>query len=133
MNQQKKDTNRIAKVNSLIEHELGPILREFLEGEEGLVTISRVETSRDMKWAKVWISILGGDDEKIFNRINSHIYEIQGELNKSFATKVIPRLQFFLDTTPRYVEHVDELIKKIHEEDEPKTQKSKRKTTSQNS
>lgn len=112
--EKRKNTNRIAKVNSLIEHQLGPILHEFLEGEKGLVTISKVETSADMKWAKIWISILGGDDAKILKLINLHIYEIQGELNKSFATKIIPRLQFFLDTSPRYVEHIEDLIKKIH-------------------
>ena len=41
---------------------------------------------------------------------------VKGAMNKHFATKIIPRLQFFLDTSPRYVEHIDELIRKIHEE-----------------
>src|SRR5262245_44228178 len=103
----KKDTNRIAKVNAKIQIELGLILHEFLIGETGLVTISKVETSKDMKWAKIWISILGGDDSKILNRLNSHIYEIQGEINKHFATKIIPRISFYLDTSPRYVQHID--------------------------
>ncbi len=114
----KKDTNRIAKVNSLIEHELGPVLHEYLENEKGFITITKVETSRDMKWAKVWISILNGDDDKILAAIEKNIYHIQGEVNKGFATKIIPRLQFFLDTSPRYVAHIDELVKKIHEEKE---------------
>ncbi len=112
----KKDTNRIAKVNSLIEHALGPVLREFLENHKGLVTISKVETSRDMKWTKVWISIFGGDDQKILDYLTRNIYELQGELNKNFATKVIPRLQFFLDTSPRYAEHIDEVLREIHKE-----------------
>ncbi|MCL5774785.1 MAG: ribosome-binding factor A [Patescibacteria group bacterium] len=114
----KKDTNRIAKVNSLIQKELGPILHEFLDFQKGLVTISKVETSRDMKWAKVWISIFNGDDEKILGYISRNIYDVQGELNKHFATKIIPRLQFFLDTSPRYVEHIDELVRKVHEEEQ---------------
>lgn len=116
MNKPKKDTNRIARVNSLIEHKLGPILHEELAGGPGIVTISKVETSKDMKWTKVWISIFGGDDNGILKHINSRIYQIQGAMNKHFSTKIIPRLQFFLDTSPRYVEHIDELIKKIHEE-----------------
>lgn len=116
--QVKKDTNRIAKVNSLIQKELGPILHEFLDFQKGLVTISKVETSRDMKWAKVWISIFNGDDEKILGYISRNIYDVQGELNKHFATKIIPRLQFFLDTSPRYVEHIDELVRKVHEEEQ---------------
>ena len=87
-----KDTNRIAKVNSLIQHELGPILHEFLDWQKGLVTISKVETSRDMKWAKVWISIFNGDDKQILDYIKKNIYDLQGEMNKHFATKIIPRL-----------------------------------------
>lgn len=116
MNIRKKDTNRIAKVNSLIQRELGPALLEFLQGQEGLVTITKVETSKDMKWTKVWISIFGGDDNKILNHLQKNIYDIQGELNKHFYTKIIPRISFHLDTSPRYVQHIEELAKKIHEE-----------------
>ncbi len=112
----KKDTNRIAKVNSLVEKELGLILREFLDWQNGLVTITKVDTSRDMKYAKVWISILNGDDAKILEHLSKNIYDIQGELNKNFKTKIIPRISFHLDTSPRYVEHIDELIREVHEE-----------------
>jgi len=118
MKKPQKNTNRIAKVNSLIEHELGPILHEFLSGEKSLVTISKVETSRDMKWAKIWISIFGGEDERILASIKNGVFEIQGEMNKHFATKIIPRLQFFLDTSPRYAQHISELIEEIHKEEE---------------
>ena len=129
----KKDTNRIAKVNSLLEKELGPILHEFLDWQSGLVTITKVETSRDMKYAKIWISILNAPsaadsqvidakndvtlaDKKILDHLSKNIYDIQGEINKHFNTKIIPRLSFHLDTSPRYVEHIDELIREVHEE-----------------
>jgi ribosome-binding factor A len=133
----KKDTNRIAKVNSLIQHELGPILHEFLDAEKALVTITKVETSRDMKWAKIWISIFHPYtpkptqpsktpspvvkkkedlDKRILDFLAKNIYDIQGEVNKHFHTKIIPRISFHLDVSPRYVQHIDELIKKVHEE-----------------
>ncbi len=114
----KKDTNRIAKVNSLIQLELGKILHEFLYEEKGITTISKVETSKDMKWAKIWISIFNGDDNKILALLSKNIYYVQGEMNKHFATKIIPRISFHLDTSPRYVEHIEEVLRKIHEEDE---------------
>lgn len=117
MQKPKKDTNRIAKVNSLIQHGLGRILHEFLESEKGIVTISKVETSKDMKWAKIWISIFNGNDEKILNLLNKNIYYIQGEMNKNFATKIIPRISFYLDTSPRYVERIEEVIRKIHKDE----------------
>lgn len=138
----KKDTNRIAKVNSLIQHELGPVLHKFLDWQKGLVTIAKVETSRDMKWAKIWISIFhpvnpkpphqsaasgAGQagkkpetpqelDKKIMDFLAKNIYDIQGEVNKHFHTKIIPRISFHLDVSPRYVQHIEELVKEIHEE-----------------
>lgn len=114
---QRKNTNRIEKVNSLIQKIVGGEIQQYLEGGPGLVTVSKVEASRDLKWAKIWISIIGGDDDKIMALLQRHLYEIQGELNRSLAMKVIPRLQLFLDTSPRYAQHINELIKEIHEED----------------
>ncbi len=112
----KKDTNRIAKVNSLIQHELGPVLHEYLENFKGLVTITKVDTSRDMKWAKVWISIFNGEDDAILKFLAKNIYDIQGEVNKHFHTKIIPRISFHLDTGPRYAQHIEEVLREIHEE-----------------
>lgn len=130
----KKDTNRIAKVNSLVQHELGPILQEFLDWQNGIVTITKVETSKDMKWAKIWISILNPSvvkkpgqnnvptdnaalDKKVLEHLTANIYDIQGEVNKHFHTKIIPRISFHLDTSPRYVEHIDELLREIHKDE----------------
>ena len=137
MKEVKKDTNRIAKVNSLIQKELGPILHEFLDWQKGLVTITKVDTSKDMKWAKIWISIFHPDpsrpdpanksrkikigsevlDKKIMDFLGKNIYDVQGEVNKHFHTKIIPRISFKLDTSPRYVQHIDELLKEMHEEE----------------
>jgi ribosome-binding factor A len=114
----KKPTNRIDKLNSLIQQLVGEIIHPYLHGMNGLTTVSKVEISGDARWAKVWISIVGGDDDEIFTTLKDNIYDIQGELNRRLAMKLVPRLQFFLDTSPRYAQHIDELIKKIHEEDE---------------
>ncbi len=115
--QPKKNPNRINKINSHIQQVLGEILREYISEHEGLVTISKVETSNDMKWAKIWISIFGGSDKDILDTIQKNIYDIQGSLNRTFTTKIVPRLQFFLDTSPRYAQRIDELIRKIHDEE----------------
>lgn len=120
--QKSTNANRLEKMNSLIQRLVGASLLDFLNDQDGLVTVSRVETSGDSKWSKVWISIVGGDDDKIFAVINKNIYDIQGDLNKHLGMKMTPRLQFFLDTTPRYVQHIDELTHKIHEEEGNETE-----------
>lgn len=112
-----KPTNRIEKVNSLIQQELGSELHSLLEDNNALVTISKVETSKDLKWAKVWISIVGGNDEKILKDIEKNIYQLQGQINRTLNLKIVPRLQFYLDTGPRYAQHIETLIDQIKKED----------------
>jgi ribosome-binding factor A len=117
MTNDKKPSNRIQKLNSLVQQELGPIIAPYLEGETGLITVTKVEISGDLKWAKVWVSILGGNDERIFEVLKNNVYDIQGELNRLLPTKVLPRLQFFLDTSSRYAARINEVINEIHEEE----------------
>lgn len=114
---QRKNTNRIDKINSLIQKQVGNTILPIMKGENGLVTVSRVETSRDMKWTKVWISTVGADDTHIMKVLEKNIYEIQGDLNRALGMKIVPRIQFFLDTSPRYVDRINELIRTIHKEE----------------
>lgn len=115
----KKPKVRVQRVNSLIQELLGPVLVEYCQDAgNGLVTISKVETSPDMRHAKIWLSILGGQDETIFSSIKKNIYDIQGELNRSLNMKIIPRLEFALDTSPRNAQHISELFQRIHQQNE---------------
>ncbi len=117
MQQQPKNPHKLDKLSSLIQQIVGASLLQLLDSSKGIATVSRVEISGDSKWAKVWVSIVGGDDDQVLGAIQKNIYDIQGDVNQRLGMKMTPRLQFFLDTTPRYVQHIDELIKKIHEED----------------
>ncbi len=117
-----KPSHRIEKVNALLQQLVGEILLTEVQLLRGMITVTRVEASRDLKWAKVFVSIVGADDDKssdnkILELIHKHMYDIQGEVNRRMEMKIVPRLQFFLDTTPRYAEHINELIKQIHEEE----------------
>ena len=116
---EKNKTNRIAKVNALIQKEVGRIIHEYASDGPGIVTVSSVETSRDLRWTKVWLSILGGDDTKILAHLNHNLYDIQGQLNNVLKMKITPRIQFFLDTSPRYAQHIDEVIQTIHKPELP--------------
>lgn len=119
---QQKPSHRIEKVNALLQQLVGEIILTHVEIYDALVTVSKVEASRDLKWAKIWISIVGaGDakssDKKIMETLHKNLYEIQGEVNRRLEMKIVPRLQLFLDTTPRYAQHINELIEQIHGED----------------
>ncbi len=116
MKQVQKKSHRVEKTNALIQKLLGEIVQPYLD-TSGLVTISKVETSGDMRWTKVWVSIFGIEDEAVLKNLERNIYAIQGELNRRLMMKITPRIKFLVDTSPRYAEHITELINTIHAED----------------
>lgn len=115
--QEPKNPNRIPKLNSLLQQLIGEAILPYVKTENGLTTVSQVEVSGDVKWAKVWISIVAGDDDAIFKILLDNIYDIQGVINNKLGMKMTPRIQFYLDTSPRYAQHINELIQKVNEED----------------
>ena len=125
----KKNTNRMEKVNSLLEHMLAQIIVPYIKDEEGITSIQKVETSRDLKWAKVWITIVDGKDGKIMSTLRDNIYDIQGEVNQRMETKIVPRISFHLDTTGRYAQHINEIFKQIENErtDEQSSEQSEQR------
>src|SRR5258708_5477902 len=108
-----KKTNRVEKVNSLVQRLLGEILLPYFKSSEGVTTISKVEASKDLRWAKIWITIVGGNDQAILGMLKNNLYDIQGELNRMMQVKIVPRISFHLDTTARYAEHINKIFKEI--------------------
>jgi ribosome-binding factor A len=113
-----KKTNRVEKVNSLLEHLMGTVLLPYIKTVDGLVSIRKVETSKDLRWAKVWLTIVNGNDESIMGMLKNNLYDIQGEVNRLMEVKIVPRISFHLDTTARYADHISKIFKEIEHERE---------------
>ncbi len=115
-------SHRIDKIESLIKEEISLIfLFKLQELELGLLTITNVRVSADLKIAKIYISIMEKDKrEEALEKIKSKTKFIRSELASRITIKFVPELKFFLDDTLDYVEKIDELIKKIHENDNKK-------------
>lgn len=112
-------SHRIDKVESLIKEEISMIfLNKLRDTEIGFVTITRVKMSPDLRIAKVYISVLERDKrEAVLEKINSSNGYIRSELAHRIKIKFTPELKFFIDDTLDYVEKIEGLIKKIHEDD----------------
>lgn len=115
-------SHRIDKIESLIKEEISLIfLFKLQELELGLITITNVRVSADLKIAKIYVSIMEKDKrEDTLEKIKSKTKFIRSELASRITIKFVPELKFFLDDTLDYVEKIDELIKKIHENDDKK-------------
>lgn len=115
-NIQKSPSFRTQKIASRLTQILGPVIKEQLENRPDFVTITNVEISRDLKWAKVFISIIGQDDEAVLSELRKNIYTIQGEVNSQLHMKIFPRIDFVLDLNARHAAKISGIIKKLHEE-----------------
>lgn len=113
-----KKTNRVEKINALIQMLLGGIILPYTKDQDTIITISKVNTSKDLRWAKVWVTVVDeSKDQKVMKTLENNLFDIQGELNRLMEVKIVPRISFHLDTTSRYADHISQLFHQIEEED----------------
>jgi len=113
-------TRRQKRVASLIKEELSHLLIEGIQNSSsGLITITRVEMSPDLKTAHIYLSIFGGEQDEATLEL---LDEKKGYLRKSIASKVKlkynPLLIFSFDPNPDYEAKIDKLIEKIRKDEE---------------
>jgi len=84
--------DRLVKVNELIKQLAGElVLREVDFGKDVLVTVTRVETSRDLRYGKVLITVFPNDKERnVLEVLEKEIFGIQRMLNKKLNMRPIP-------------------------------------------
>ena len=108
-------SRRTERVNQLIKEEISNlILREVDFSRDVMVTITGVETSSDLKQAKVMVSIMPFlKAEKILRVLNSQVFNIQRLLNKKLNMKIVPKIKFELDESEEKTSRVEQLLRKI--------------------
>ncbi|HKB87793.1 MAG TPA: 30S ribosome-binding factor RbfA [Ignavibacteriaceae bacterium] len=110
---------RIDKLEHLLKEEVSMIfLYKLHDPAFGLLTITNVKLSPDLKIAKIYISVFEKEKrEAVLEKIRVRTGFIRTELAHRVKIKFIPELKFFIDDTLDYVEKIEGLIKKIHEDD----------------
>lgn len=110
------DSNRLDKVNRLLEKELAEILRQETAKTHGLmVSVSAVRTAPDLSFAKVFVSVFPSDKgTEIVKNLNTYVGGIRGALGNKVRhqLRIIPELRFEIDDSLDYLERIDELLKK---------------------
>ncbi len=117
---------RIDKVEHLIKEEISLIfLHKLADLNLGFVTITNVRVSPDLKIARIYLSILEKEKRDLaLDKIEDKKGLIRTELAHRIRIKFIPELRFFLDDTLDYVEKIEGLIRKIHEDDNKPNEES---------
>ena len=93
-------SNRIPRINDAIQKELSALLRTVKDPRvsEGMLTITHVDTTSALRYARVYVSALNCPDEKgLLNGLKSAAGYLRRELGSRIDLRYTPELQFFVD------------------------------------
>ncbi|MBQ0126881.1 MAG: 30S ribosome-binding factor RbfA [Bacteroidales bacterium] len=113
----KPATTRQLKVARELQRDLAEIIRSKGMAMFGgaMITVSEVRISPDLSVAKVYVSIFPSTKQvEALKILEDNKKAIRGELGHKVASqlRIVPDMDFYLDTTLDYAEHIDELLKK---------------------
>jgi ribosome-binding factor A len=108
---------RLDRVNQLIKEEVSTLLqRELKDPRLGFVTVTEVETSPDLRTAKVFVSVLG--DEEQWRASLAALVSARGFvrhwLRQHLDLRVTPALEFRADHSMEHAARIQELLKELH-------------------
>lgn len=109
------DSNRLQKVNRLIQKELGELFLVEAKKIPGvLITVTSVDVTADLSIAHAYLSIYPSDKgEEMVKNINDNVKTVRYDLGNRLRNqlRVIPELNFHLDDSLDYLENIDKLLK----------------------
>ena len=110
------NTTRQNKIASLLQKELANI---FVADGRNLyncmITVTKTTITSDLSIARAYLSVyMAPDKEAVIAAVRANTKDIRFRLGQRIRNqlRVVPQLEFFLDDTLDYIEHIDELLKK---------------------
>ncbi|NIP42065.1 MAG: 30S ribosome-binding factor RbfA [candidate division Zixibacteria bacterium] len=114
-----REFSRKDRLSDQIKRETADILQNVLKDPRiGFVTITDVELTNDLRYAKIFYSVLGDESEKAQTgkALSNSLGVIQSELARRLNIRKAPLISFHLDTSAEYGAKMEKLFKKIEEE-----------------
>ncbi|GBD07560.1 Ribosome-binding factor A [bacterium HR21] len=108
------------RVGSLLQMVLSKPLRKLAEelSPKLLLTVTRVEMSRDLRYATVYISLYGAPipPEQVFQRLQHEQRKLREYIAEHTRLRHIPELRFRHDTSAAYAERITELLNQLRQQ-----------------
>ena len=112
----RKNSVKNIRINSEVQREMSSIIREDLKDPRihPMTSVMAVEVTPDLKFAKIFVSVLGNDEEKekTMEGLKKSASFARHQLAKRMNLRNTPELTFVLDT---YIEYGVTMSKKIDE------------------
>ena len=109
--------NRMNKVNEELKREIGSIISLKMNNsalKKGLISVTKVDTSPDLKYAKVYVSMIGvGNKKEALKALKKSSGFIRTEIARKVNLKYTPELVFEFDDSIEYGDRIDNILKEI--------------------
>ena len=114
-------SNRIGRINEEIQRDLSALIRTIKDprvSETGMVSITAVETTPDLRYAKVYVSALDKEQSTaILKGLRSASGYLRRELGHALQLRYTPELVFEQDDSIDKGAHILELLRKVEEKE----------------
>lgn len=110
------NNQRIDKINELMRHEIDKIIRNDLHDPriKGTYSVTRVDATRDLSYAKVYISVFEKENrEELIESLKHAAGFVRRELGHKMSIRYIPQLLFIDDHNIEYGIHIADVINKV--------------------
>ena len=83
----------------------------------GLVTVTGVDVSQDLRQAKIFVSVLGTDTERAatFEALTSLAGHLRARLARSLQLRLVPEISFKLDESVAHAARIESLLAQVRE------------------
>lgn len=110
---------RSGRINEEIKRELSSIIQNDLKDPRlsAMISITKVDVTKDLRYAKVFVSIFGKEEEKAstLNALKSSAGFMRKEIGHRVNLRFTPELIIELDNSIEHGMHIDYLLQKIKE------------------
>lgn len=110
-------SNRIGRINEEIQRELAELLRELKDPrvQKTMLSITRVETTPDLRYAKVYVSLLDREYTKeTLAGLKSSSGYLRRELGRRIQLRYTPELQWQADDSIVHGAHILDILSKLN-------------------
>jgi len=118
-----QDHRRSERVAEGIREEVATFLAEDVKDPRvvGLVTVTGVDVTRDLRHAKVFVSIMGSDDERraTLEGLNSAAGHLRSRIGRALRLRVAPEITFRYDDTIARAARIEALLAEVRQPEPP--------------
>ena len=106
-------SNRIGRINEEVQRELAALIPTVKDPRvTGMISVTAVEVTQDLKYAKVYISVLDKDDSgQVLKGLKSAAGYLRRELGRALNLRNTPELTFFRDDSMAKGAHILEMLR----------------------